>query len=721
MEVAVPETTGWKAIDLQRLLSGIVGGILVIVIVAFFALAWGGAQQLIEPEVERQLRERASSVAAVTDATVQGAVRDLEMLVISPAVIDVAVRGAARARQLGLDRVSLGEAERRMAEMRSLQIDPEVDRHLAGVVERSMFAELFVTDRSGFVVAGSGLTTDFVQSDEVWWQEAFSGLAHVSGVERDESTSAVSVSISWPVVGTGGAMTGVVKGVLDLGRLRPNLNQLAQGWGYVQVVDEYGRLISDPNEDNLLEPHPDLAVLAETGVLRSTSSDGEPIVGMARRAFDNRWQVIYWVPEDQAFAILRSVRTAILIGGFVALLTALVGIIIAGYWIRRQVGRPVSQVVSAADQVGGGDLRVSIMEMGRGEVRRLCVAVQQMIDRLSELVGSLHEASYHTRTRSEEIATAVEQLSAGAEEMTSTLARLTGEAAEHSETIQEVNAQMEALGSAARDLAQGAETSTQRSRELLGVAERNRERLREGHTQVEQMAERSDQATSRLLEFVEASRRFGDFVDLIKQFARRTNLLALNAAIEAARAGAEARGFGVLADEIRKLANQAGDAADSAQEATDTVLGQLESTREALEETRETTHAIGAVVESMEEGFDTVTEVMSEAEGWADRVAAISSEVDASVGATAGRLGSVATGFTDFAAAMEELAAGMEEQNASTEEIAAAVNALSSSALELAGLAGVFTVEGHTSADVEEVHTQEEERAAPGDVPAAVA
>ncbi|UCC73274.1 MAG: methyl-accepting chemotaxis protein [Gemmatimonadota bacterium] len=717
----MPESTGWKAIDLQRLLFGIVGGALVIVIVTFFTLAWGGAEQLIQPEVERQLRERANSAASLTDATVEGAVRDLEMLVISPAVVDAAGRGAARARQLGLDRVSTGEAERRMAATRSLQIDSEVDRHLVGVVERSMFAEVFLTERSGFVVASSGLTSDFVQSDERWWQEAFAGLAHVSEAEFDESTNTVSISISWPVAGPGGTIVGVVKGVIDLGRLRPTLAQLAQGWGYVQVVDEQGRLISDPHDDHLLQPHFDPGALVAEGFLESTSPDGVPIVGMTSTAFDNRWQVIYWVPEEQAFELLGAARRAIVLGGFIALLTALVGVIVAGIWISRQIGRPVRQVADAADRVGGGDLRVRVVEMGTGEVRRLCVAVQQMIDRLGELVGSLREASYHTRTRSEEIATAVEQLSAGAQEMTSTLARLTSEASDHSETIQQVNMQMEALGTAARDLSQGAGTAMQRSRELAGIAQRSRERLREGHAQVEQMAERSDMATSRLLEFVDASRQFGDFVDLIKQFARRTNLLALNAAIEAARAGAEARGFGVLADEIRKLANQAGSAADRAQETTDSVLGQVESTRQALEETRETTHTIGAVVESMEEGFDAVTAAMGEAEGWADRVAAISAEVDASVGATADRLGSVASGYTDFAAAMEELAAGMEEQNASTEEIAAAVNALNASALELAALADVFTVEGYTSADGEEVHAEEEEAARPEDVPAAVA
>jgi methyl-accepting chemotaxis protein len=705
--VALPEARGWKAVDLQRLLIGTVGGVLVIIIVVFFALVWGAAEALIQPEVERQLQVRSSSVASVTESAMQNAVRNLELLVISPSAIAAAERGAGRARQLGLDRLPIGEAERRMEETRSLQLDPEVDRQLAGMVDRSLFAEVFISDRNGFVVASSGLTSDFVQSDEQWWQEAFSGLAYVSEAEVDESTNLTSISIAWPVAGAGGAIVGVVKGVIDLGRLRTVHATLAQDWGYVQIVDDRGLIIVDPSDGNLLEPYSDLSALVVGELIRSATDEDETVAGMATSAFNDRWKVVYWVPEEQAYHLLRMARRAILIFGVIALLTALVGTIIAGYWISRQIGQPVAKVANAANKVGGGDLRVSVIMMGRGEVRRLCVAVQQMIDRLSELVSSLREASFHTRSRSEEIASAVEQLSAGAEEMTNTLSRLTGEASQHSDTIQEVNARMEAVGKAARDLARGSETSTERSRELREIAERSRERLRESRTQVGQMAERSDVATSRLLEFMDASRQFSEFVDLIKQFARRTNLLALNAAIEAARAGTEARGFGVLADEIRKLANQAGEAADRAQATTDSVLGQLESTRQAIGETQETTHTIGAVVEKAEERFEAVTKAMEEAESWADRVASVSAEVDGSVGETAERLSSVASGFTDFAAGMEELAAGMEEQNASTEEIAAAVNALNASALELAGLADVFVVEGQVSAESQGAEAKE--------------
>ncbi|NIS34749.1 MAG: hypothetical protein GWN73_30605, partial [Actinobacteria bacterium] len=73
-----------------------------------------------------------------------------------------------------------------------------------------------------------------------------------------------------------------------------------------------------------------------------------------------------------------------------------------------------------------------------------------------------------------------EQLSAGAQEMTATISRLTEDASGHSNTIQEINSRMEALETAARDLAEGADTATERSRELREMAGSNRDRLSQG-------------------------------------------------------------------------------------------------------------------------------------------------------------------------------------------------------------------------------------------------
>ncbi|WP_371850881.1 methyl-accepting chemotaxis protein [Pseudomonas sp. 21C1] len=63
--------------------------------------------------------------------------------------------------------------------------------------------------------------------------------------------------------------------------------------------------------------------------------------------------------------------------------------------------------------------------------------------------------------------------------------------------------------------------------------------------------------TSEVIRRLESdSGRIGKVLEVIRGIAEQTNLLALNAAIEAARAGDQGRGFAVVADEVRTLAQR---------------------------------------------------------------------------------------------------------------------------------------------------------------------
>ena len=197
-----------------------------------------------------------------------------------------------------------------------------------------------------------------------------------------------------------------------------------------------------------------------------------------------------------------------------------------GIFISRMISVPLRKGVDFAVAIAGGDL-TGRMELDRkDEIGQLAYAMNNMVQRLKEIVG--------------EVAVAADNVAAGSTELSSSAEIMSQGATEQAAAAEEASSSMEQMSS---NIRQNADNAIQTEK----IAVKSATDAQAGGEAVTQT--------------VTAMKEIAGKINIIEEIARQTNLLALNAAIEAARAGEHGKGFAVVASEVRKLAERSQHAA----------------------------------------------------------------------------------------------------------------------------------------------------------------
>jgi methyl-accepting chemotaxis protein len=203
-------------------------------------------------------------------------------------------------------------------------------------------------------------------------------------------------------------------------------------------------------------------------------------------------------------------------------------VVLAMLWrLTRSLTSRIERLNRYARRVAEGDLTETLDSgLGNDEVGQLMLAVNQMVERLRDVVDQVRIISGVVAEASRGMQSSAQQLTQGASE----------QAAATSET----SASMEQMNANIRQNADNAKTT-----EAIAV----------------QAATDARDGGEAVSETVRAMAEIAERIGIIEEIAYQTNLLALNAAIEAARAGDQGRGFAVVASEVRKLAERSQKAA----------------------------------------------------------------------------------------------------------------------------------------------------------------
>lgn len=403
--------------------------------VGTFSRELGASYQIMEAQVVgANLTNAARSVMAEIDTYLLERIKDVRVWATEPLVVEAALQGDRLSARLGWPRypevakneVAIKAIEQRMEKTRALNPVPRATQYLVDQLRESkVFKEVFFTDRNGYNVAISNLTSDFVQSDEEWWVKAWENGIHIGKVGYDASAGVFSVDIHVRVQDPAtGTPAGVMKAVLDISAVQAIASRKAAEVrdGDVKVFKTDGLLLADTSvkhdlkfimkpEGNLLAkkfPPADLALkgggkpagyLHGWGEFHGTRPPAEQVIGYARSSgaefFKDvpnftgfGWAATVGQGQATAFAPIQPLAT--LEGNlqglhrYLGLLVAVVAVLAAaasaatGLLVARGIARPVLDLSRAADRISLGDLDAKITVRSRDEIGTLAESIERM-------------------------------------------------------------------------------------------------------------------------------------------------------------------------------------------------------------------------------------------------------------------------------------------------------------------------------------------------------
>ncbi|MBT41504.1 MAG: chemotaxis protein [Idiomarina sp.] len=395
----------------------------------------------------------------------------------------------------------------------------------------------------------------------------------------DVTTNELTISAVVPMK-ENGRLLGVAGGDMMLDTISAIVNDVDfMGLGFAFLVDQQGSILSHPDTDRVDSSLTDY--LGNDAAIKNEFVNYD-VDGISRlvsfRKIDGidgvNWYLAVAIDEEKAYAGVSSFAWTAL----VYMVIGIIAVVLLLSWLLNLLLKPLQRLRHAVTDMarGEGDLTQRLPVESNDEFGRLS-------QRMNEFIAKIHGAISDVQQASSQLEKNVTAMAAANRDSVN----LGDEQASRTQTIATAINQ---LGASANDISGSAATASERASEANHKSTEARQALTENRQQIETLSQRMQESAEAIHELDENTQNIGQILEVIKGITEQTNLLALNAAIEAARAGEAGRGFAVVADEVRSLAQRTADSA-----------GEIE-----------------AMIERVRKGTQTVVGVIKESEATSD-------------------------------------------------------------------------------------------------------
>lgn len=276
-----------------------------------------------------------------------------------------------------------------------------------------------------------------------------------------------------------------------------------------------------------------------------SSAGDDAVKGMDRATSEQMSELVNELRKqgrEQSTLISASADRTVLLGILVMLASGLLIGLFSLWLVNRNLVEPIRKLIEYVAQLSQGRFAERVASDRQDELGKLAVAANTLRDFLAETFSRLQRSASDLDSASGELNSIATLMAHGTNEQFNRTDQVATAMNEMSATAQEVARH---AADAARAADEADQSAQQGEKVMQGTV----------HTITRMRGEIANTATV-IRQLETDSGRIGKVLEVIRGIAEQTNLLALNAAIEAARAGEAGRGFAVVADEVRSLAQR---------------------------------------------------------------------------------------------------------------------------------------------------------------------